>query len=98
MALKKIGDLGEGGTALSEGHAANSDSLKAIILSLRSELDALYAKMDTDFGALNTTLAKFDTDFVAQNGAVTGSQLDVDYASTTTLSADFASTLPQSEP
>jgi hypothetical protein len=68
MAKKKIGDIGEGGTAISEGHAANSDSLKSLFLAMRAELDALYAKMDTD----NT----------AQNAAVTGSQLDVDYAAT----------------
>lgn len=30
--------------------------------------------------ALTTLTAKLDTDFTAQNGAVTASQLDVDYA------------------
>lgn len=44
-----------------------------------NELRLQYNNLVAKYEAL---LAKLDTDFAAQNGAVTGSQLDVDYAST----------------
>ena len=64
MALKKIGDLGDGGQQLSEGHNPNASSLKDLFLALRAELDALYAKLDADAGVTDTdhaaTLPKFE--------------------------------------
>ena len=42
------------------------------------------ADLRTKFAAL---LAKLDADFTAQNAAVAGSQLDVDYAATQALAA-----------
>lgn len=62
-------------------------------------IEAVGAKMDVDFGALNSLLAaagaKFDTDFAQQNGAVAGSVLDVNYtaALTSTLDVNYGTTV-----
>lgn len=59
-------------------------------------IEAVGAKLDVDFAALNALLAaagaKMDTDFGAQNGVVANSQLDVDYTAslTSTLDEDYA--------
>lgn len=80
---KKIGKM-EGGAGISIGHTnVNQSSLYELFIALRAELDDLRTKYDT-------VLAKIDTDFTAQNAAVAGSQLDVDYQSTGALSdAEF---------
>lgn len=60
-----IGDLGEGGAGLSPGHKSDGNSdLRAIIRSLRDELDdaradikALKAKMDLDTGITDVDYA-----------------------------------------
>lgn len=78
---KKIGQM-EGGQGISIGHAnKNQASYKELFLAVREELDDIKIKM-------TAILAKMDTDFTAQNAAVAGSQLDVDYASTGAFSSD----------
>lgn len=78
---KKIGSM-EAGQGISVGHTTkDQSSYKDLFLAVREELDDVKTK-------LNTILAKMDTDFTAQNGAVAGSQLDVDYASTGAFDAN----------
>jgi len=65
-------------------------------------IEAVGAKLDVDFDALNTLLAaagaKMDVDFTAQNGAVSGSQLDVNYtaALTSTLDENYGTVVADS--
>jgi len=73
--VKKIGQM-EGGQGISVGHAnASQASFKELFLAVREELDDMKTKVDA-------ILAKMDVDFTAQNAAVAGSQLDVDYGTT----------------
>lgn len=76
--MEKIGLLGEGGQGLSQGHEGSGSTMKKLFSAVRDELD----DMRTKYASL---LAKMDTDFTDQNGAVTGSQLDTDYASSQAL-------------
>ena len=78
--MLKVGKR-DAGAGLTKGHATKNDAeLRALLLATRSELDDIRAK----YTAL---LAKLDADFTAQNAAVAGSQLDVDYASSGALAA-----------
>jgi len=78
---KKIGSM-EAGQGISIGHTTKEQSsIKELFLAVREELNDMKTKLDI-------ILAKMDTDFTAQNAAVAGSQLDVDYASTGAFEAD----------
>lgn len=63
-----------GGQNLIPGHGRPGDDNAALLRAAVDDLAALRAA----FVALT---AKLDTDFTGQNGAVTSSELDVDYAS-----------------
>lgn len=63
-----------GGTNTQVGHSRVGDDLASIIRAAVDDTAALRAA----FVALT---AKMDTDFTGQNGAVTSSELDVNYAS-----------------
>lgn len=54
-------------------------------VDLGALLDELIASNNALRAAHDALVAKLDTDFTAQNVAVTGSQLDVDYASSTAV-------------
>ena len=60
----KIGNIGEGGQGLSEGHKAAGSTIKELFVAIREELDALYTKLDADGGVTDTdfaaTLPKFE--------------------------------------
>lgn len=76
---KNIGDIGKDGAGISEGHEkAGTDNLNEILVAVLADITDLRTK----YAAL---LTKMDTDFTGQNGAVTSSELDVDYASTGAL-------------
>ncbi len=62
-----------GGRNLIAGHGRAGDDMAALMRAAVDDLTALRAA----FVALT---AKMDTDFTGQNGAVTSSELDVDYA------------------
>ena len=59
--MLKIGNLGEGGQGLSEGHKGAGTSIKDLFVAVRNELDALYQKMDADFA----DVANASTDYEA---------------------------------
>ena len=52
-------------------------------IEFKRVMDAVLADMTAVRAGFVALTAKLDTDFTAQNAAVTSSQLDVDYASTT---------------
>lgn len=58
-------------------------------------LDELIASNNALRAAHDALVAKLDTDFTAQNAAVTGSQLDVDYAVTTAVSGSDIAALSE---
>lgn len=61
------------------GRGESQESGVSTDLELWNALHAELQDLRTKYAAL---LAKLDTDFTAQNAAVTGSQLDTDYAAT----------------
>lgn len=67
-------EFGSGGSNLAPNDAQGAPSLATALREVADDLEAIR-------DAFVALTAKLDTDFVAQNAAVTSSQLDVDYAS-----------------
>lgn len=75
MANIKV-NYGDGGEHLNpKGGTTANPALATVLRDMADDFETIRAN-------LNAFNAKLDTDFVAQNAAVTSSQLDVDYATT----------------
>ena len=68
-------EFGSGGSNLAPNEAQGAPTLASTLRDVADDFTAIRAA----FVALT---AKLDIDFAAQNGVVTASQLDVDYAAT----------------
>ena len=65
---------------LMDEHAGRGQSKESGVDTYRQLYEGFVDDITDLRTKMTTILAKMDTDFTAQNGAVTGSQLDVDYA------------------